>query len=273
MKNEYLLAVKEKNPLIHCITNYVTVNDCANALLAIGASPVMADDVHEVQDMTALSAGLVINIGTLNEKTIESMKAAGEEAAKRKIPCVLDAVGAGATEFRTEAAKMLLTAIPFTVIRGNASEIKAMMDEKHKTQGVDVSGEDEVTKDNLKGTVQMVKSLAKEKKTIVAMSGVTDIVTDGTTTFLIDNGDKTMRKVTGTGCMLSVLTAAFVAASPNKPLEAVKTAFVMMGYAGEIAKKRMKKNEGTATYRIKLLDALSTMTEKQLEKGAKYECC
>ena len=224
--------VRAKSPLVHNITNYVTVNDCANIVLACGASPIMADDAAEVEDITSLCAGLNLNIGTLNSRTIPSMLLAGHTANRLGHPVVLDPVGAGASHLRTETALRLLREVKFTVIRGN---------------------------------------IAARTGAVVAVTGAIDIVADGERAFCIRNGHPMMSAVTGTGCQLSALTAAFCAANPDKPLEAAAAAVCAMGLAGEAAHSRLSRLDGNATYRNYIIDAIFNMTPEQLEEGARYE--
>ena len=263
--------VRKKCPLIHNITNYVTVNDCANMVLACGASPIMADDAAEVEDITTICGGLNINIGTLNSRTIESMLLAGKKANALGHPVVLDPVGAGASKLRTETACRLLREVHFTVIRGNISEIKTLASGAGTTKGVDADVADKVTEETLDSAVAFAKQFAAQMHTVVAITGAIDIVTDGKTAYCIRNGNAMMSSITGTGCQLSALTAAFVTANPEKPLEAAAAAVCAMGLAGEIAHKRLTPLDGNSTYRNYIIDAIYNMTPEQLEKGANYE--
>ena len=271
MFKEILTNVRTQKPLVHNITNYVTVNDCANILLACGGSPIMADDKDEVAEITALCSGLNINIGTLNSRTVEAMRIAGKKANQLAHPVVLDPVGAGASKLRTDTAVMLLNTIRFAVIRGNISEIKTLASGRGTTQGVDADISDTVTKDTLENAVSFAKSFAKIHHTVVAVTGATDIVTDGEKAYCIANGNPMMSKITGTGCQLSAMTCAFVAANLQKPLEAAAAAVTAMGLAGEIAFQRLTPSDGNATYRNYIIDAIYRMTPEQLEKGANYE--
>ncbi len=263
--------VRQKSPLIHNITNYVTVNDCANIVLACGASPIMADDLDEVEEITAVCGGLNINIGTLNRRTIASMVAAGRRANALNHPVVLDPVGAGASRLRTETAQKLLDAVRFTVIRGNISEIKTLAGSAAETQGVDANVADRVTEENLTQAVAFAKTFAKKTGAVVAITGAIDIVCDGQKAYCIRNGHPAMASITGTGCQLSALTAAFVTANADTPLEAAAAAVCAMGLAGEIAHKRCGPLDGNASYRNYIIDAIYNMTPAQLEEGANYE--
>lgn len=263
--------VRQKTPLIHNITNYVTVNDCANVVLACGASPIMADDIDEVADITTICSGLNINIGTLNSRTIPSMLVAGKKANELGHPVILDPVGTGASKLRTETALKLLEEVQFAVIRGNISEIKTLALGSGTTKGVDADVADRVTEENLEDAVGFAKAFAARIHSVVVITGAIDIVTDGVKAYCICNGHPDMGAITGTGCQLSALTAAFVAANPEQPLEAAAAAVCAMGLAGEIAHNRLMSMDGNSTYRNYIIDAICHLTPEQLEEGAKYE--
>ena len=271
MFGEMLKNVRASCPLIHNITNYVTVNDCANVVLACGASPIMADDREEVAEISSLCAGLNLNIGTLNSRTIDSMLLAGKRANELGHPVVLDPVGAGASKLRTETAMRLLDEVRFTVIRGNVSEIKVLASGSGSTKGVDADLADRVTEENLDEMLTFAKSFAAKTGAVVAITGAIDLVTDGKTACCIRNGHPMMSSVTGTGCQLSAMTAAFVTANPTQPLEATAAAVCTMGLAGEIAHGRLTKLDGNASYRNYIIDTIYNMTPEMLEKGARYE--
>ena len=263
--------VRQKTPLIHCITNYVTVNDCANMLLACGGSPIMADDPEDAVEITAICGGLNINIGTLNRRTIPAMFAAGKRANELGHPVVLDPVGAGASTLRTETAVRLLKEVKLAVIRGNISEIKTLALGSGTTKGVDADVADRVTEENLGGAVTFAKDFARRAGAVVAITGAIDLVTDGERTLCIRNGRPEMASITGTGCQLSALTAAFVTANPDRPLEAAAAAVCAMGLCGEIAYKRMTGLDGNSSYRNYIIDAMYRLTPAALEEGANYE--
>ena len=263
--------VRDKCPLIHNITNYVTVNDCANIVIACGASPIMADDKEEVAEITAICSGLNINIGTLNNRTIASMLIAGKRANQLNHPVVLDPVGAGASELRTKTAMQFLEEVKFTVIRGNISEIKTLASGSGTTKGVDADIADKVTEENLDDVVAFAKAFAEKNGAVIAITGAVDIVADNKKAYCIRNGHPMMSSVTGTGCQLSAMTAAFVAANPDHPLEAAAAAISAMGYAGEVAHSRLTEMDGNSTYRNYIIDAIYNMTPEMLEKGANYE--
>lgn len=269
---EHILEnVRDKSPLIHCITNYVTVNDCANILLACGASPIMADDPAEAEHITQISSGLTINIGTLNASTIPSMLASGKRANEKGIPAVLDPVGAGASPLRTQTAERLMRDIKFSVIRANISEIKALALSAGGARGVDADKADAVTEQNLQESVAFAKDFAKRCGCVAAVTGRIDIVADAKTAFVIRNGHEMMSRITGSGCQLSALTAAFAAANPQEPLRAAAAAVCAMGLCGQKAFERMGAADGNASYRTYLIDAVFNLTPQQLQQGADYE--
>ena len=264
-----LQNLRDLHPLVHAITNYVTANDCANLLLACGASPIMADDPDEAPEITARAAGLVLNLGTLHRGTIPAMVACGKTANEKGIPVVLDPVGVGASRLRTETARMLLREVRFTVIRGNLSETETLARGGGGAPGVDST--DRVTADNLDGCCALVRELSRRTGAIVAMSGAVDLVSNGDRVFCIRNGHPMMGLVTGTGCQLSCLAGAFVAANPDRPLEATAAAVCAMGLCGEIAHARLGPLDGSGSYRTYLMDAVCRLSPDQLEKGARYE--
>lgn len=263
--------VRTKVPLVHNITNYVTVTDCANILLACGGSPIMSDDEAEVEEITSICGGLNINIGTLNKNTIPSMFLAGKKANELGHATLLDPVGAGASRLRTETAARLIDEVRFSVIRGNISEIKALAQGANSTKGVDADAADQVNEGNLESVIAFAKQFAEKTGAVIAITGATDLITDGERVCLISNGDPLMSKVTGTGCMLSAMTTAFVTANPDNVFEAVCTAVIDMGLSGEIARKRLCAQGGNGIYRNYLIDAVCQMTGDMLKDGAKYE--
>lgn len=264
-----LETVRASVSLVHNITNYVTVNDCANALLACGGSPIMSDEPEDVVDITTICGALTINIGTLNKSSIEAMFLAGERAAELGHPIVLDPVGAGASELRTRTAAELLDKLSIAVIRGNMSEVKALAGGAATTRGVDVCPDDAVTSENLAEAAAFACDFAQKTGAVVAITGAIDIVTDGKEAYAISNGSAIMGKITGAGCMLSCICAAYAAANPASMLEATVAAVANMGLAGEIAEKRMGPRDGNGSFRTYLLDALYRMDGEALEAGAK----
>lgn len=264
-------AVRASVPLVHNITNYVTVNDVANVLLACGGSPIMSDEPEDVEDITALCGGLNLNIGTLNQRSIEAMHRAGKQAAALGHPILLDPVGAGASALRTNTAVSLMQELPLTVIRGNISEIKTLALGSGTTKGVDADVADAVTEETLPQAIQFVKDFAQRSKAIIAITGAIDLVSDGTQCYVIRNGRPEMGRITGTGCQLSGLMTAFLVANPDRPLEAAAAAVATMGLAGELGWLYMAKGEGNASYRTHIIDAIYNMTGETLDKGASYE--
>lgn len=260
------------HPLVHNITNYVTVNDCANILLASGASPIMADDIGEVEEIQTICGALVINIGTLNARTIDAMLAAGHTATNLDHPIILDPVGAGASKLRTDTAKTLLEALEISVIRGNISELKALYAGDNHTKGVDANDIDAITEDNLTESIALAKRMALHFDAIVAITGAIDIIANGETAFIIRNGHSSMSRITGTGCMLTSLVGAYVCANPYKRLHATVTAVALMGISGELAYTACQREGlGTSSLRTSLIDAVSMMTPERLEQHLKCE--
>ncbi len=263
--------VRSNSPLIHNITNYVTVNDVANVLLAIGASPIMADEPSDAAEITKICGGLNVNIGTLNKRTIKAMFASAKNAQELGHKLLLDPVGAGASALRTNTAVKLLNKFRFDVVRGNISEIKTLALGSGTTKGVDADIADAVTESNLEKSVAFAKDFAAKKNCVVAITGAIDLVSAADRCYVIRNGRAEMSRITGTGCQLSAVTAAYAVANPDNILESTAAAVCSMGLAGQLAWKRMQEGDGNSTYRNRIIDALFNMTGDDLEKGAKYE--
>ena len=263
--------VRKVSPLVHNITNYVTVNDVANALLACGGSPIMADEPDDAEEITSICNGLNINIGTLNSRTISAMFRAGRKAQDLGHVVLLDPVGAGASTLRTRTAINLTHALKFDVIRGNASEIKTLVLGSGTTHGVDADKADSVNDENIAFMVKFVKDFARSSGAIIALTGAIDLVADSGRCYVIRNGRPEMGRITGTGCMLSGIMTAFLAANPERKLEAAAASVCAMGLAGEIGYSHLLPHEGNATYRNRIIDALYNMTGEVLDGGAKYE--
>ena len=258
-----LLRIRAEAPLVHNITNYVVMNTTANALLAVGASPVMAHAVEEVEEMVGLARALVLNIGTLSPAWIDAMLLAGRAARRRGIPIVLDPVGSGATGYRTASALQLLDELAPTVIRGNASEIASLASESgaaSRTKGVDSTRASEET-------VELAQELARRRDCVVTVSGATDLIVDGHRVVRVRNGHPMMPQVTGMGCAASALTGAFLAVNPS-PLWAAVHAMGVMGVAGEIAAERA---EGPGSLQLQFLDALHGLSEAALAGRLRVE--
>jgi hydroxyethylthiazole kinase len=248
-----LQNLRNQTPLVHNITNYVVMNNTANALLSVGASPVMAHAAEEMEAMAGIASSLVINIGTLSKEWIEGMMTAGKTAHKRGIPLILDPVGAGATGFRTQTCHQIIKECKPDVIRGNASEIMALISSDVKTKGVDSTESSE-------NAIELAKTLAKETGAVVSISGPVDYITDGASIFTIKNDIPLMPKVTGMGCTASALTGA-VAAVCTDSLEAAATAMAIMAVAGEMTLPLAK---GPGTFQAHFLDALYSMGDKEI---------
>ena len=255
-----LKKVREKRPLIHNITNYVVMNCTANALLACGASPVMAHAAEEVEEMVSLAGALVLNIGTLTPQWVEAMLRGGKKANALKVPIVLDPVGSGATRLRTESAERLTRELSIQVVRGNASEVLSLAKKKVRTKGVD-------SLHSVEEAEGAAIALAKELKTTLAITGKVDLITDGKRICKVHNGHEMMGMVTGTGCTATVMIGAFLAVDPDT-VEATTTALAYFGLAGEKAALHAK---APGSYQIALLDALFSMDAEELRRGAKIE--
>jgi hydroxyethylthiazole kinase len=256
-----LLDLKNKKPLVHHITNYVTVNDCANITLAIGASPVMADDIGEVEEMVSFASSLVLNIGTLNSRSIESMIVVGKKAKEKGIPIIFDPVGVGATSLRTLTAKRIIEEVRPSVIRGNMSEIKILAGLDADIKGVD-SIADEEDGEKVAGL------LTKKLGSVIAITGKQDIIAQGDRICLIDNGHPLLSQVTGTGCMATSLIASFCGAAEDSFLGAA-AGIMTMGLAGELAEQSLHAGDGIGTFRVRLFDAVWSMTPEVMRKGGR----
>ena len=257
---ENLKRLRVKKPLIHNITNFVVMNYNANVLLAIGASPVMAHAMEEVEEMVSLSNALVLNIGTLEHEWISSMIKAGKRANKLDIPVILDPVGSGATVFRTSSAKRLINEISVKVLRGNASEILSLAGKESGTKGVE-------TRQSVDDAYDTALSLSKELGTTLAITGKVDLITDGDRILRVHNGHELMGFVTGTGCAATAIIGAFLAVD-NDPVSASATALAYFGLAGELG---AKKASAPGSFMTASIDALYEIDEPALARGAKIQ--
>lgn len=272
MFEKEMQRVIDTTPLVHCITNYVTVNDCANAILAVKGSPIMADDEDEVEEITSICQALVINIGTLNKRTIAAMVKTGKRANALGHPVILDPVGAGASSLRTETTFQLLKEVKFSIIRGNISEIKTLFAGTGTTKGVDADEKDAVTTDILDDCISIVKELSHQTGAVIAISGAVDIVVHKNEAYALYNGCQEMANITGSGCMLTAIMGAYAGANPDHLLEAATCASAVMGYAGELAKARVLQEQlGTGSFRTYLIDYLSRMDVETLREGMQIE--
>jgi len=252
--------IRAERPLVHNITNYVVMNTTANALLALGASPVMAHALEEVEEMAGQSAALVLNIGTLSRPWIEAMHAAARAARAKNRPIVLDPVGAGATAMRTEAALALLEEARPSIVRGNASEIRALTLAESETKGVD-------SRHGAEAALEAAQRLSIRTGAVVSVSGGVDIIVGGVSILRIANGHRLMARVTGLGCTATALTGAFAAVNPS-PLLAAAHAMAVMGIAGEIAAERSR---GPASLQMNLIDALYELSADDIAARLKLE--
>ena len=245
---ELLIRIKEYRPLIHHITNYVTMNDCANAVLAIGGSPIMAKDPSEVEEVAAMSRALVLNMGTPDNNNFRSMLLAGKKAKEMNIPVIFDPVGAGTTSFRREICCKLLSDIKPDVIRGNISEIMYLAGKDRYSCGVDSNWD-------IDNAVGIVQGLAKGLNCVVAATGREDLVSDGSTAYIINNGHEMLSKITGAGCMTSSIVGTFCSMTEDYLTGAVGGVMVM-GISGQLANACLMPNEGIGMFKVRLFDSM-----------------
>lgn len=257
-----LARVRREKPLIHQMTNYVSMNDCANITLAVGASPVMTQDAQEAEEMVAHARALVINLGTLESHNVAAMLAAGRRAKELSIPIVLDPVGVGATRYRTETAQRMLQELRPDIIRCNMSELKVLCGLNAPVKGVDSVADAE-------GGEAAARMLAGKTGGVIAVTGQTDIVTDGQCVVRIENGHTLLTRVTGTGCMTTALTACFAAC--NVPLIGAVAGVLCMGISGELAAETLRDREGPGMFKVRLMDAAYLLNHAIIELYAKVE--
>ncbi|MDE3191589.1 MAG: hydroxyethylthiazole kinase [Acidobacteriota bacterium] len=251
-----LRAVRDSKPLVHQITNYVVMNETANATLALGALPVMAHAREEVEEMARIASALVINIGTLSPHWVEAMLAAGRVASGRRIPVVLDPVGAGATAYRTETAKRILDEVDVTVLRGNAGEVATLVGAAAEVRGVEsMSAGIE--------PAELARAAARSLGVVASVTGAVDHVSDGERVLAVGNGDPLLATVTGTGCISSALTGCFLAAKPDAPLESAAEALAAFGVAAESAAAHA---HGPGTFHARLYDGLYQLDPETLDE-------
>jgi hydroxyethylthiazole kinase len=254
-----LRAIRERKPLVHQITNYVVMNETANATLALGALPVMAHAREEVEEMVGLAGALVLNIGTLSPHWVEAMVAAGTAANAARIPVVLDPVGAGATTYRTDTAKRILAEVDVTVLRGNQGEVATLVGVTAEVRGVESMGAGG-------DPAELARSAGRSLGLVASVTGVVDHVSDGERVLAVANGHELLASVTGTGCMSSALTGCFLAAKPDEPLEAGAEALAAFGVAAEDAARAAK---GPGSFHVGLYDALAALDPETLDARAK----
>jgi hydroxyethylthiazole kinase len=253
-----LAAIRERKPLVHQITNYVVMNETANATLALGALPVMAHALQEVEEMAAAASALVLNIGTLSDEWVEAMLAAGRAANRTGAPVVLDPVGAGATGYRTETALRLLEELDVAVVRGNSAEIATLAGQEAEIRGVESVGSD--------GSPGLAREAARALGCVAAVTGPVDHVSDGERNYALANGHELLGTVSGTGCMATAVTGCFLAVRADDPLEAAAEALVAFGVAGEDAAENAK---GPGSFHVALYDALYALDSETLDFRAK----
>ena len=256
-----LAAIRERKPLVHQITNYVVMNETANATLALGALPVMAHAVEEVEEMASVAGALVLNIGTLSEHWIEAMLLAAKAANAADVPVVLDPVGAGATRLRTETAKRILDEAEIAVVRGNAAEVATLAGREAEIRGVESIGAAD-------SGGELAKAAAGALGCVASVTGPVDHVSDGERTIAVANGDALLGTVSGTGCMSTAITGCFLAVAADRPLEAAAEALVAFGVAGEDAAIGAK---GPGTFHAALYDALYNLDPATLDSRSKVE--
>lgn len=263
--------IKQKNPLIHCITNPISIKNCANTVLAVGASPMMAEHPLEVEGITRRSGALALNLGNLTDARMESMQISARMATELAIPIVLDLVGVSVSELRLSLAKRLISEASVTVIKGNMSEIKAMLGIASEARGVDVGKQDRVEEANLDEGLALVQALSKQTGAIVLASGKYDLLAHGDRRFVVKNGTELLPQITGTGCMLTALIASYLAASPE--IDAALLACLMMGVAGEMAERcpSGQGRLGTMSFEMCLIDRIYLMEDADLERFANWE--
>jgi hydroxyethylthiazole kinase len=253
-----LALIRERKPLVHQITNFVVMNETANATLALGALPVMAHAPQEVEEMASVASALVLNLGTLTDEWVEAMLLAGRAANRVNVPIVLDPVGAGATRYRTETSQRLLEELRVAVVRGNSAEIATLAGKEAQIRGVEAVGE--------VGGPELAREAARALGAVVAVTGAVDHVSDGQTVCAVENGHELLGTVTGTGCMSTAITGCFLGVRADDPLAAATEALVAFGVAGEDAAKKAK---GPGSFHVALYDALHGLEPKKLASRAK----
>jgi hydroxyethylthiazole kinase len=260
--NAIFATIRKQKPIVHHLTNYVTANDCANGVLALGGSPIMADEKSEVEEIVSIASSLVLNIGTANQRTLESMILAGKKARDLHLPIILDPVGSGASAFRTNATRRIIEETAPSILRGNMSEILSIYGDTSETKGVDASQAHAAY--GLDAGKEIAKNLARKLGCIVAITGKTDIVTDGNRTFAIHNGHSRLANVTGTGCMCTSLVGTCCGVTSNL-LVATVAGILRMGLAGELAQNECKE-KGESSFHISILDHIGSLDAKTISQ-------
>ena len=256
--------IRLKKPLIHCLTNYVTVNDCANAILALGGSPTMSNYKEEVEEVVEKANALVINIGTLSKEMLESMIIAGKRANEKGIPIIFDPVGVTSSNFRKRAAFEILDKVKVSVIRGNKAEIKTLFGIEGKGKGVDSAEDFKEEKE------EFLLECSRKFKAIIAMTGAIDYISNGENIIEIHNGNRIMEKITGCGCIVTSIVGTFLGVTNNYYLATI-AGVLTVGIAGDNAYNNLKENEGSGTFRVKLIDGIYNISNEDIKEGKIYE--
>lgn len=255
--------IKENNPLIHCLTNHITINDCANALLAVGARPIMAEHPLEVEQITSGASALSVNLGNINDKRMQSMLLSGQQASRQNIPCILDLVGVGCSDLRLNFARKFIEQCRPGVIKGNISEVRALLSGT-QVSGVDVSAQDKQL--TLQEVIDIARQAAQKYKAIFLLSGKVDVIADKNVVYLVDNGHFFLSLITGTGCVLNVLCAAFM--SGGSIFKGVLAATIFFSVCGEVAATQAK---GPTSFKTNLFDSLYNLSDETFCQRAKIK--
>lgn len=256
-------SVLQDKPLIHCITNHITINDCANVVLAVGGKPIMAEHCDEVADITASAKALAVNLGNISDNRMKSIMISGVRANEEEMPSIIDIVGVSCSKLRLGFALEFIEKCKPSVIKGNMSEIKAIYGLNTRSKGVDVSDEDVTNGDTIKNNIDIVRALAIKTNSVVVATGAIDIVSDGDETYIIENGCEELSKITGTGCMLNVLIATCI--SSNDIINGAILGTIIMGISGEFSRNA----RGTGSFKIELLDNISTIKVEEILENIK----
>lgn len=257
-------GVKAGKPLIHCITNHISINDCANVVLAVGAKPIMAEHPAEVAEITAAAQALAVNLGNITDTRMESMRVSGKTALAKNIPSIIDIVGVGCSRLRLDFAKNFIADCRPSVIKGNMSELKALCGMESAAKGIDAGDQDRVTEDTLAHDLAILEALSSRTGAVVAATGAIDIVTDGRSAYVIENGCEMLAMITGTGCMLTVLAASFI--SSKNIVGGTVLATALMGICGELSRHV----KGTGGFRSALLDCIFSLPDDKFEERIRY---
>lgn len=269
-----IIDIKDKvikdNPLIHCITNNITINDCANIVLSAYGKPIMAEHYKEVFDITKSANSLAINLGNISDDKMKSIMISGKTAYENKIPIIIDIVGVSCSKLRLDFAIKFIEKYKPNVIKGNMSEIKTILALNIKSRGIDVNKEDVTNNDNINDNVYIVKELALKTSSTIVATGAIDIISDGNKTYIIENGCEELSRVTGTGCMLNALIATYI--SSKDIINSSILGTIVMGISGELSKSQLENGEsniGIASFKIKLIDNISTIKDKDILEKVK----